>query len=69
MFATAVYLMCIEMQHCVVMGQSIVNFAGKEKNIFFFSQDIFTSNFSSSHIVSKDLYSRHVKTRACLGMG
>ena len=27
------------------------------------------SNFSFSHSVFKDLYCRHVKTRACLGKG
>ena len=28
-----------------------------------------TSNFSFSHTVFKDMYGRHVKTRACLGEG
>ena len=27
------------------------------------------SNLSFSHCVSKDLYCRHIKTRACLGKG
>ena len=30
---------------------------------------LITSNFSLLTVFSKDLYSRHVKTRACLGKG
>ena len=30
---------------------------------------LFTSNFSFSHSVSKDLFCRHVKSWACLGKG
>ena len=32
-------------------------------------KSLVTRNFFFSHSVSKDLYNRHVKTRACLGKG
>ena len=41
----------------------------KKKTLWEKEKLLVTSNFSFSHSVSKDLYCRHVKTRACLEKG